>query len=534
MKVGKSYKQHPIAGDWDAIVIGSGLGGLAAAALLARHGRKRVAVLERHYTAGGFTHAFTRPGYEWDVGVHYVGEVHRSRSLLRRLFDEITDGALEWADMGDVYDTIIIGDDHYQLVKGRERFRERMRDYFPAQRDAVDEYIARVRTTVKKSRGFFMEKALPPAAAAVAGPAMRWPLLRDARRTTAEVMAELTDDPLLTAVLTGQFGDYGLPPAQSSWYIHASVVNHYFAGAAYPVGGAGRIAETILPAIEAAGGCVRTRAEVDEIVCEQERAVGVRLVDGNVLRAPIVISDAGVPNTFGRLVPRDVADRHHLRSTVPGAGASVAHVSLYVGLDRTAAELGLERSNLWVYPSDDHDGNVERYLADRTAPLPVAYISFPSAKDPDFERRHPGKATIEVVSLAPFEWFQPWVETRWQKRGDEYEALKRELHNRMLDVLVEQVPSIRGRIAHAELSTPLSTRHFAGHPRGEIYGLSHTPARFEARWLRPRTPVRGLYLTGADIVTAGIGGALFGGLLSASAVLKKNLLDTILAAAPRR
>ena len=69
MRIGRSYKQHPVTGAWDVIVIGSGIGGLAAAGLLARHAGKRVLVLERHYTAGGFTQTFSRPGFEWDVGL---------------------------------------------------------------------------------------------------------------------------------------------------------------------------------------------------------------------------------------------------------------------------------------------------------------------------------------------------------------------------------------------------------------------------------------------------------------------------------
>src|SRR5262249_22824891 len=108
MKIGRSHKQHPVSGAWDIIVVGSALGGLAAAGMLARHAGRRVLVLERHYTAGGFTHTFTRPGWEWDVGVHYIGDVHRPGSVLRRVFDELSDGELEWADMGDVYDTIVI------------------------------------------------------------------------------------------------------------------------------------------------------------------------------------------------------------------------------------------------------------------------------------------------------------------------------------------------------------------------------------------------------------------------------------------
>ena len=86
------------------------------------------------------------------------------------------------------------------------------------------------------------------------------------------------------------------------------------------------------------------------------------------------------------------------------------------------------------------------------------------------------------------------------------------------------MPGLRGRIRHAELSTPLSTAHFAGYPSGEIYGLNHTPARFRERWLKPRTPVKGLYLTGQDISSCGVAGAMVGGVLTASVVLGRNLM----------
>src|SRR5580692_12111765 len=128
---GHAYKQRRIEESWDAIVIGSGIGGLATAALLAKHGGQRVLVLERHYTAGGFTHAFRRPGYEWDAGVHYVGEVSDPGSPIRAAFDHITEGRLRWNPMPDVYDRISIGDRDYDFPTGLERFRAEMGDRFP-------------------------------------------------------------------------------------------------------------------------------------------------------------------------------------------------------------------------------------------------------------------------------------------------------------------------------------------------------------------------------------------------------------------
>jgi all-trans-retinol 13,14-reductase len=234
--------------------------------------------------------------------------------------------------------------------------------------------------------------------------------------------------------------------------------------------------------------------------------------------------------TFGKLLPREVAARAGVSPRIPGAPPSVAHLSLYVGLDRTAEELGLSPANQWVYEDHDHDRAIARYSADPEAPLPVAYLSFPSAKDPDFARRHPGRGTVEVVGLAPHTAFARWEGSAWKKRGADYEAVKAGLADRMRAVLERRCPSLKGAIVHAELSTPLTTRHFAGHPQGEIYGLAHTPERFSARSLRPQTAVPGLYLTGADIVTCGIGGALFSGVLTASVLARRNLMGAIMRA----
>ena len=529
MKLGVSYKQHgipnPGAKGWDTIVIGSGLGGLACAAMLARHRDERVLVLERHYTAGGFTHTFHRPGYEWDVGVHYVGDVHRPGTLLRRAFDHLSDGQLVWEDLGEVYDQMVFGDDVYDFVRGRENFRARMHDYFPRQKGAIDRYLERIRAAVRTSKRFFLEKAIPPSIARFVGGALRRPAMPDVRATVRDVLGELTDDPRLRAVLAGQYGDYGLPPGQASFFMHALLVGHYLGGGAYPVGGSARIAQTIMPGIERAGGAVITNADVEQIVIEGGRAVGVRLAGGEVVRGKRVVSDAGRAITYGRLLAP--AARGALTPNVPGVPPSYSHASLYVGLKQTADQLGLRRANQWVFPGNDHDQNVARYLADPEAPLPVAYLSFPSAKDPDFQNRYPGRATVEVVGLVPWQWFARWDGTPWKKRGAEYEALKARLTERMTQALLARCPQLAGHIDHAELSTPLSTKHFAGHPAGEIYGLSHSPARFLARDLRPHTGVPGLYLTGADICTAGIGGALMGGLLTATVVGKRNMINAI-------
>jgi phytoene dehydrogenase-like protein len=521
--LGDPYHRHPVREAYDAIVIGSGIGGLAVAALLGRHGGRRVLVLERHYTIGGFTHVFRRPGYEWDVGVHYVGETGPG-SPLRALFDEVSDGTLDWADMGPVYDRIVLGDTRFDFPRGEAALRARLVERFPAEEHAIDRYFALVHATVAALHDFFAGRALPRLIDAMVNPLARRRFFRHSDRTTREVLESLTSDQRLIGVLTAQWGDYGLPPAESSFAVHALVAHHYFGGGSYPVGGAARIAGAVVPVIRAAGGEVLRSAEVAEVVVEGNRAVGVRMAaDGALLRAPLVISDAGVANTFGRLVPAPVAERRGLRAGLTGLAPSIAHACLYVGLRGTARELGLERSNIWVYPDERHEHTLAA-SADATR-TPPAYISFPSAKDPDFERRCPGRATIEVATLLPWSRFAAWEDTRWHKRGADYDAAKQAVAARLLDVLYTHVPQVRGAVEVAELSTPLSTRHFVAHPQGEIYGLAHTPARFRNPLLRPQTPLRGLFLTGADVATCGVGGALVGGALCASAILRRNVLQ---------
>ena len=418
MRIGTSYKQHPgLAEHWDAIVIGSGIGGMSVAATLSKLAGKRVLVLERHYTAGGFTHTFRRPGYEWDVGIHYVGGVSHPRAMARRLFDFLTDGELDWADMGEVYDRIILGDKSYDFVKGQENFRAKMHEYFPSDKEAIDRYLEAVGTTTKKANLFFAEKAVPPFVSTLFGGAMRRPAMKEATRTTREVLEEITSNQELIGVLTGQFGDYGLVPAESSFLMHSMLVSHYFRGAGYPVGGSSRIAETILPVIEASGGEIVTNADVSQIVVEGGKAVGVELADGQVFRAPTIVSNAGVLNTFGKLLPTSVASDTGWAQKANVVGNSIAHLSLYVGLEATTEELELEKTNLWIYQDHQHEKNFAAFQKDINAPLPVVYLSFPSAKDPDFSRRYPGRSTIEAITLGPYAPFQRWEETKWKKRG---------------------------------------------------------------------------------------------------------------------
>jgi phytoene dehydrogenase-like protein len=525
----QSYKRTPkLAIQYDTIIIGSGMGSLTSAAILAKEGQK-VLILERHYTAGGFTHIFKRKGYEWDVGIHYIGEVQRPNSITKRLFDYITEGQLKWADMGEVYDRIIIGNKSYDFVKDVQNFKEQLYEYFPDEKKAIDAYIDLVFKCTKTARKFYTEKAIPVFISKLIGGWMRRPFYKFSDRTTFEVLTSLTSNEELIKVLTGQYGDYGLTPKKSSFTMHASLVRHYFSGGSFPVGGSSEIVKTIDPVIEKAGGTILINAEVDKVLIEKNKAIGVKMIDGKSFFAKNIISGAGIITTYTKLLPADINIKHGLEEQLQKVQPSAAHSCLYIGLKGSPEALKLPKTNLWVYPEKgDHDSCVDNYLKDNTAPLPVVYISFPSAKDPEWSNRYPNRSTIDIITLVPYENFEKWEGSRWMKRGEDYESQKEKIAQRLLKALYEQMPHLKGAVEYYELSSPLTTRHFVNYDKGEIYGIDHSPERFRQKFLKPRTPIKNFYLTGQDIVTAGVAGALFAGVLTASVISGKNIAKKVM------
>jgi all-trans-retinol 13,14-reductase len=518
-RTGTRFRPRLARTDYDAIVIGSGIGGLTTAALLAKLG-KRVCVLEQHYTAGGYTHSYEREGYEWDVGVHYVGEVHKPWSAIRRVFDVISDGNLEWAPMDARYDRIVLGDKSIDYVAGREEFKAEIKLHFPGEAAAIDRYVELLSEVSAKVPRFFAGQALPRTLGVLYSKLRRYWLPSYFFKTTREVLEGLTQNQELIGLLTAQWGDYGLPPAQAAFVMHAMVAKHYITGGNYPVGGAVRIAESIIPVIEAAGGHVFTYAGVEQIIVENGRAVGVRLHKGGVeLRAPQIVSCAGLIPTYTRLIPAEVAAKHRLLAPLQQVEPSAATLCLYAGFKGSAAELGLPKTNYWVYPSFDHDANVSAFKASADAPMPLIYMSFPSAKDPAWDARFPNKATVEIVAATLPARFAQWQGSTWGKRGADYDALKAQLTEHLLETLYRHQPQLRGHLDFCELATPLSTEWFQWNVQGEIYGIDHTVKRFEQHWIHSQTPIKGLYLTGADTVTAGVGGALMAGVLTATRML---------------
>lgn len=501
---------------WDAIVIGSGIGGMATASLLTRLKKKKVLVLERHWVLGGQTHEFTRQGkYSWDVGLHYVGGMEVG-SQSRRLMDFITGGAVTWNPLPeDLEHFHFPGKKTVVMPRGEAAWTRLLCEKFPKDAHGIRAFFKDMKRAETWATLNLVTQVVPP----FVGPLIR--MLAKSKKavalsTTEAALRRRVKDPHARAILSGFWGDYGLPPSKSALVQHAIVARHYFGGAWFPQGGASTIAPAVQAVLATTGGLMVPSAEVISVEVEAGKATGVSALLGRgkertpvTLHAPLIFSDAGVETTYRRLMPRHVpqAWQEDLGGMAPGMSA----VTLFLGLKDDPRKLGFHGENNWISRSLDQDAVGDHHRQMMAGKPLGGYISFPSIKNPEAKGH-----TAEIISFARAEEFKAWADTSWKKRGDEYEAVKKRIAEGLLDLVEEEFPGLRATVDYMELSTPLTYTDFLARPRGEFYGLPGTPERFQLPWLKIKTPVEGCYLTGSDVMCLGIMGAMMGGVAAAA------------------
>ncbi len=533
--VARRRTHSPLPERVDVAVIGSGPGGLVAAANLAQRGL-RVAVFEGHYTAGGCATQFARgpkrAQYHFDVGLHYVGDCGDDGQIPRILREVDVDIRFRPMDQ-DGFDTLVFPGLRFRIPADVALYRERLVTVFPHQRRAIDRYVKLLSAVMVAGRAMDRKPRLTEMLPlALAG-------LRIAPHRNATIGAVLdacgATDAALRAVLLGQSGDYGLPPSRASAMLHLGLAGHYFRGAYYPEGGGQIIADKLAARIETLGSSIHLRHPIESVIIENGRATGVRVAPragdpARDVRADLVVSNADLKKTFLELVGPAHLPSGWVEKTEKYEMAAALFMT-FLGVEGSIPEMGA--TNYWQFDSFDVEGS----YADRGAELTPrgCYVTSASQKDPAHAEHHAprGISNVEVMTFAPGSLARFAVEERdvaaWDyRRNERYRAIKQRIEDDMVRRLEHLFPGTASRIVFRESATPVSQMRYTGASDGCGYGLAATPEQFFERRPGYRSPIAGLYLCGASTRAGhGIVGAMSSGRNVANCILRDRARASI-------
>lgn len=486
------------------IVIGTGAGGLSAAAFLARRGCE-VLALEQSPQVGGMLNPYERAGFTFNPGVHYLGRCAPGEEM-DQLLGALGLGTADlMATMDtDGYDVYRFPDFEVHACRGAAAYRDRLAAQFPADADGVAkvfEALAELRLLMRSLSHLQASRRL--AVADLWNALQSAPLLRYLRATFSEFLDDAVHDPRLKAVFAAPCGDYGLPPSRASAFVGLLVIDHYLDGAYYPRGGSGVLRDALQQAATAAGASFRTGATVSGISVAGGRVQLVTLASGEALAADAVVAAIDPRHVFGRLLPPEAVARQ-LRERLQRTESSLSALALNLGVNRDLRQGGLGAFNLWSYPGIDIDALYEPCFHGRLPRELPLFISPNSLKDPTGRMAPAGKTTLEVVAPAPFGLFGAWADMPPADRGDDYRALKRRLQDELLAQLDQRLPGVVADVEVVELSTPLAMQDWVDAIDGGLYGPAQTPAQSMPFRFPTGTHLPNLFLAGAGVYGGGV------------------------------
>lgn len=501
-------------------------------------------VLEQGDVLGGCTHVFRRKGYEFEVGVHYLGDCGRPEGNIPTVLRGVgVDKRIEFAEIDpDGFDTLAFPSVTFKVPRGWDAYRDRLLETFPDDAAALRRYVRIIRKLADA-----IDRATTPTSTrgTVA-------MLRRAGWAAPFAMVPLTRLLDLCGVgsaprpvLGGQTPAYAAPADRAPAIVQAGFLKNYVEGGAYfPVGGGQVLAATMAEVVRANGGDFRLGARVRRILVEDARVRGVELDGGDTITAPVVVSNADLKRTYLELVdPSAVSPLK--RKLVSGYTMAWPLFNTYLGVDIDLSET-MTSAQIWKFRADADFGPMQKAISwegagrDRARWLQLvrdnaaAMIHIATNKDPNTPYAPAGHSVVEIMTYLPAD-HDLWglgdggpVDGEKYRDNPDYLAVKDAVTEILIDLAAEVIPDLRERIVWKEAGTPITQERYTHSTGGGSYGIEMNLRQVGPLRPRPKTEISGLYLAGASLGWGpGVEGVMLSGVGAAGAVLRRDLFAAI-------
>ncbi len=482
---------------YDVIIIGAGIGGLTAGAILARNG-KRVLILEKNDRVGGYAVNFKRNGFEFDASLHLMQGCGQGKITHNILSECGVLDKVRFVKPKYLYRTLFLNFDLRISQNNPNLFIKELKKHFPEEKVGIDALIREAKEILTEFEDFQRYGKMP----------MR--LNCYLQLTCYDVFRKYISNNNLIDLLSQLWIYFGLPPRQlSAYYFPFLVYDYLYNGGYYPENGSGSISEALKDAILSYKGEIRLGAEVTKLDVSSGLVKSAIIKNGPRFLADAIVSNIDLRKTFFELVGPPLIETNLVKK-LTNMKPSISAFQVYMGLDIPSTSLSKEDYEIFVYDNvHSLDNAYELFLANEVNKMPYCLALYSNVMS------RPNRTELVIATLAGYDFWRNIT-------PDRYEEMKNSFDCTLIKRAETIFPGLQSYIKFVDIATPLTIEKYTGNFKGAIYGWANVVDQCGSGRVFSKNPFKNLYLVGAwTYPGGGLSGVMFCGWQVARNILRK-------------